>query len=154
MFGAGTWNVPTVQKSAPNLSFDTEAIPGLKQGTSYWTGAASPGYAVNAKAKNPEATLKFLTFLASADAVKAYGTSSGAITTTSNYTPTVAKALTNQAAGARSGKIYLPVVAWPRHSSDLSTELDTRMQQMIQGSIKPQDVPAALDKKLKQLDGK
>lgn len=154
MFGAGTWNIPTVQKSAPNLAFDTEAIPGMKQGTTYWTGAASPGYAINAKAKDPDAALKFLQFMANADAVKAYGTSSGAITTTSNYTPTVPAALTNQADGARSGKIYLPVVAWPRHSSELQTELNTQIQQMVQGSVKPQDIPALLDKKLKQLDGK
>ncbi|MFJ9629605.1 ABC transporter substrate-binding protein [Streptomyces sp. NPDC091280] len=154
MFGAGTWNVPSVQKSAPDLSFETEAIPGLKTGTTYWTGAASPGYAVNAKAKNPETALKFLEFMASATGVKAYGASSGAITTTSDYTPTVAAGLTNQAAGARSGKIYLPVVAWPRHSSELSAELNARMQTMVQGKIKPQDIPALLDKKLKQLDGK
>ncbi|WP_449348241.1 ABC transporter substrate-binding protein [Streptomyces shaanxiensis] len=154
MFGAGTWNVPAVQKSAPKLSFQTEAIPGITPGTSYWTGAASPGYAINPKAKNPEAALKFLEFLASPDAVKAYGKSSGAITTTSNYTPSFADSITNQALGARSGKIYLPVVAWPRHSNELSQELNTQMQQMIQGSVKPKDIPAALDKKLKQLDAK
>ncbi|MEU6222896.1 extracellular solute-binding protein [Streptomyces sp. NPDC047042] len=154
MFGAGTWNVPAVQKSAPNLSFQTEAIPGMTQGTSYWTGAASPGYAINAKAKNPEAALKFLEFLASPDAVKAYGKSSGSITTTSDYTPSFAESVTNQALGARSGKIYLPVVAWPRHSNELIQEFNTQMQQMVQGSVKPKDIPAALDKKLKQLDAK
>ncbi|MER6290889.1 ABC transporter substrate-binding protein [Streptomyces sviceus] len=154
MFGAGTWNVPTVQKSAPHLSFQTEAIPGVVPGTSYWTGAASPGYAINPKAKNPAAALKFLEFLASPDAVKAYGKSSGAITTTSNYTPSFAESITNQALGARSGKIYLPVVAWPRHSNELIQEFNTQMQQMVQGSVKPQDIPAALDKKLKQLDAK
>lgn len=154
MFGAGTWNVPTVQKSAPHLSFQTEAIPGTTPGNSYWTGAASPGYAINSKAKNPEAAQKFLEFLASPDAVKAYGKSSGAITTTSNYTPSFAESITNQALGARSGKIYLPVVAWPRHSNELIQEFNTQMQQMVQGSVKPKDIPAALDKKLKQLDAK
>lgn len=152
MFGAGTWNVPTVQQSAPHLSFDTGAIPGMNAGTTYWTGAASPGYAVNAKAKNPEAAMEFLKFMSGAAAVKAYGTSSGAITTTSNYSPVIPKGLTNQAAGARSGKIYLPVVAWPRHSSDLSSFLETQIQQMVQGKIKPQDIPASMDSKLKQLD--
>jgi raffinose/stachyose/melibiose transport system substrate-binding protein len=154
MFGAGTWNVPTVRKSAPHLSFQTEAIPGVDKGTSYWTGAASPGYAINAKAKNPEAALKFLQFLASPAAVGAYGKSSGAITTTSDYTPSFAQSVTNQALGARSGKIYLPVVAWPRHSNELIQEFNTQMQQMVQGSVKPKDIPAALDKKLKQLDAK
>ncbi|MFG2131825.1 ABC transporter substrate-binding protein [Streptomyces sp. NPDC048751] len=154
MFGAGTWNVPTVQKSAPNLSFQTEAIPGITPDNPYWTGAASPGYAINPRAKNPAAALKFLEFLASPDAVKAYGKSSGAITTTSNYTPSFAESITNQALGARSGKIYLPVVAWPRHSNELIQEFNTQMQQMVQGSVKPKDIPLALDKKLKQLDAK
>jgi raffinose/stachyose/melibiose transport system substrate-binding protein len=153
MIGAGTWNVPTVQQSAPHLSFDVGAVPGIKKGTTYWTGAASPGFAINPKAKNPEAALKFLQFMASPAAVKAYGKSSGAITTTSDYTPSIPKGLTNQAQGARSGRIYLPVANWERHPSELSQEFNTQMQHMIQGSVKPKDIPAALDKKLKQLDG-
>lgn len=92
--------------------------------------------------------------MASPAAVGAYGKSSGAITTTSTYTPSFAASITNQALGARSGKIYLPVVAWPRHSNELIQEFNTQMQQMVQGSVKPQDIPAALDKKLKQLDAK
>jgi raffinose/stachyose/melibiose transport system substrate-binding protein len=151
MFGAGTWNVPAVQKSAPSLAFQVEAVPGMTKGTSYWAGAASPGFAINAKAKNPDAALKFLTFLSSASAVEAYGKSSGAITTTSNFTPQSEAALANQAKGARAGDIYLPVVAWPRHSSDLSTEFNAQMQQMVQGKVAVADIPGLLDKKLKAL---
>lgn len=154
MFGAGDLERAHGPEERPHLSFQTEAIPGIVPGTSYWTGAASPGYAINPKAKNPEAALKFLEFLATPDAVKAYGKSSGAITTTNNYTPSFAESITNQALGARSGKIYLPVVAWPRHSNELIQEFNTQMQQMVQGSVNPQDIPAALDKKLKQLDAK
>ena len=154
MFGAGTWNIPTIQKAAPKLQFQTSAVPGLNAGTLYWSGAASPGYAVNAKAKNAAAAMKFVKFMSTAPAVEAYAKASGSITTTSNYQPTVDAALADFAKGARSGKIYLPVVAWPKHANDLSTELKAQMQQMIQGKVAAKDIPGLLDKKLAQLEGK
>jgi raffinose/stachyose/melibiose transport system substrate-binding protein len=153
MCGAGPWDVAPVQKAAPKLSFDAAAVPGINQGTSYWAGAASPGYAINAKAKNPEAALAFLQLLAGQEALKAFGISSGSITTTSNYTPTITTGLTQQAEGARSGRIYLPVVHWPRHAEDLAAELSAQLQKVIRGAGKPQHIPATLDQKLKQLDG-
>jgi raffinose/stachyose/melibiose transport system substrate-binding protein len=152
MFGAGSWDVPGVKKKAPQLAFDIGGVPGVNKGTTYWTGAASPGYAINAKAKNPETALKFLQFLASEEAIEVFGTASGSITTTSNYTPTFPEGLVNAAEGARSGRIYLGVVHWPRHAEDLATVLKTGVQQVIRGSFKPQQVLAAMDKKLKQLD--
>jgi raffinose/stachyose/melibiose transport system substrate-binding protein len=152
MFGAGTWNVPAVQKISPHLAFETEAIPGVNKGTTYWTGAPNIGYAINAKAKNPEAALTFLQFLASPDGLRTLGTALGAITTTGNYTPTVDRSVENQARGARSGRIYLGVVHWPRHAPEINTELSNQTQAMIRGTIKPQDIAAGLDKKLKELD--
>jgi len=152
MFGAGSWDVPGVQKSVPKLSFDIGGIPGVNKGTTYWTGAASPGYAINSKAKNPETGLKFLQFLASEEAIEVFGTSSGSITTTSNYTPSFPEGLVNAAEGARSGRIYLGVVHWPRHAEDLATVLKSGVQKVIRGSLKPQQILTAMDKKLKQLD--
>jgi len=152
MFGAGTWNVPTVVQSAPNLEFQTEGVPGMASGTSYWAGAASPGYAINAAAKNPDAALKFLEFMAGQQAEVAYAKSSGAITTTTSYASPVSSALETMAAATRSSKIYLPVVAWPRHSDQLAEYLDTQIQLMIQGKVKATAVPGLLDAQLKQLD--
>ena len=152
MFGAGSWDVPPVKKGAPDLDFDIGAIPGINKGTTYWTGAASPGYAINAKAKNPESGLKFLQFLASEEAIEVFGTASGSITPTRNYTPTFPEGLVNAAEGARSGRIYLGVVHWPRHAEDLATVLKTQIQRVIRGSVKPEQIAAALDKKLAQLD--
>lgn len=155
MFGAATWNMAAVQKAAPpHLSFDTAAIPGIAPGTSYWAGAAGPGHAINAKAKNLESALKLLQFLGSPDGAQAFCTSSGAITTTTDYTPTVAPVLDSFAKGARSGRIYLPVVRWPRHAQAVQAELLSQCKRLAAGLVKPQDIPLALDKKLRQLDGK
>jgi raffinose/stachyose/melibiose transport system substrate-binding protein len=152
MFGAGTWNVPTVVSSAPNLQFQTAGVPGIATGSSYWAGAASPGLAINAAAKNPDAALKFLEFMAGRDAEVAYAKSSGAITTTTTYSSPVSSGLESMAAAARSGTIYLPVVAWPRHSDQLAAFLTTQVEQMIQGKLSAAAIPATLDSQLKQLD--
>ncbi len=153
MFGTGSWDIPPVRKEAPDISFDIAGIPGINKGTAYWTGAASPGYAINTKAKNPATALKFLQFLATEEALESFGATTGSITTTSNYTPTFPAGLVSAAEGARSGRIYLGVVHWPRHGADLTGELKTQMHKMINGSVKPQQIAVALDKKLKQLDG-
>ena len=48
------------------------------------SGAASPGLAINAKAKNPEAAKKFLAFYTDAKAVAMYNKATDAITTTTD----------------------------------------------------------------------
>jgi raffinose/stachyose/melibiose transport system substrate-binding protein len=151
MIAGAPWNVGTVRKSAPNLDFSIMPVPGATGTSPYWTGAASPGYAINSHTNHLAAAEKFLTFLGSAEGAQMYSTSAGAITTTSNFVPTVDPALTEVAQGARSGKIYLTAISWPSNQSALGDELKAQIQGLAQGKATPDAVVKALDTKLKQL---
>lgn len=148
MIAGAPWNVGNVRKAAPNLDFTIMPVPGVQGNAPYWTGAASPGYAINSRSKKVAAAEKFLTFLSGAKGIELFNKSSGAITTTSNFVPTVDPALTELAAGARAGKIYLTVISWPSNQSALADELKAQIQSLAQGKQTPEGVANAMDAKL------
>lgn len=152
MISTGSWALGSVQKAAPNMDLAFMPVPG-DSGT-YWAGAVSPGYAVNAKAKNPAAAGKLVEFLQSRTGVELYQKQTAAITTTKDYTPQLAPALSSMVPAVREGKFYLPQVAWPTNSAAMNTEAVSLIQQLIQGQSTPEKVAAALDAKLNSLQGK
>ncbi|MDQ0634279.1 raffinose/stachyose/melibiose transport system substrate-binding protein [Arthrobacter pascens] len=147
MMGTGSWALGTIQQAAPNLKLDFLAVPGTS-GESYWAGAVSPGYAINAKAKDPAAAEKFVQFLQSKQGVEIYQKQTQSITTTADYTPTLDPALGTMASAVRDGKFYLPAVSWPDHSDVMSSEATALLQQAIAGKITPEDVAKGMDTKL------
>ena len=149
MTSTGSWGLGGIQTAAPALKLNFMAIPGSS--STYWTGAVSPGYAINAKTTHLAAAEKFVTFLQSAKGVSAYQKVTASITTTKNYTPTLDPALSTMATAVRSGDFYLPQVSWPTNSAALNTEATAQLQELIQGKTTPATVAADLDTKLKSL---
>lgn len=147
MVGTGSWNLGTIQQAAPNLKLDFLAVPGAS-GESYWAGAVSPGYAINAKAKDSAAAEKFVQFLQSKKGVEVYQKQTQSITTTADFTPTLDPALSTMASAVRDGKFYLPQVSWPDHSDVMNSEATALLQQLIAGKITPEDVGTGMDAKL------
>ena len=62
MIPAGPWEVSPIRKANPDLDIEMAPVPGMSGPQPYLAGAASPGLAINAKAKNPDAAKKFLAF--------------------------------------------------------------------------------------------
>lgn len=147
MIGTGSWNLGAVQKAAPNLKLEFLAVPG-SSGESYWAGAVSPGYAINAKAKNPAAAEKFVQFLQSKEGVEVYQKQTQSITTTADFTPALDPGLDSMVPAVRDGKFYLPQVSWPDHSDVMNSEATALLQQAIAGKITPEDVAKEMDAKL------
>ena len=145
MIGAGPWNLGTIRGINPEIDMNFMAVPGPNAGESFLTGAPSPGYAINAATPNLAAAETFLRFLASPQGVELYHQSSGAITTTTNYTPVLDPALDAIYAGIAAEQIYLPMTSWPRAQDSLRTEMVAKIQEMVAGSIEPVDVARALD---------
>jgi len=144
----GPWDVPTLRSSAADLDFSLARIPALSGGSVFLAGAASPGYAINAKSENQELAERFLTFLASAEVVKAQNEALGSITTTADYEPTVDPALEVVAQGVRAGDIYLPQIAWTRAEDKLNETGIAQAQLLVQGSQTPQGMAAEMDRTL------
>lgn len=147
MIATGSWALGSIQQAAPNLKLEYLPVPN-PDGARYWAGAVAPGFAINAKAKNPAAAEKFVQFLQSKKGVEIAQKQTQSITTTADYTPTLDPALGLMVQDVRAGKFYLPAVSWPDHSDVMSTEAVALIQQMITGKISPEDVAKGLDKKL------
>jgi raffinose/stachyose/melibiose transport system substrate-binding protein len=149
MIPAGPWEVSPIKKANPDLDFEMELVPGMRGADPYIAGAASPGLAINAKAKNPEAAKKFIAFYTDAKAVAMYNKATDAITTTTDFKPVIDKSLNPIVEPVRAGQIYLPQIAWQRCQDALNLEATAQLQQMVQGKTSPGDAAAALDTKLK-----
>jgi raffinose/stachyose/melibiose transport system substrate-binding protein len=152
MIGTGSWALGSIQKSAPSMNLAFMPVPG-DSGT-YWAGAVSPGYAINAKTDHGAAAGKLLEFLQSKTGVELYQKQTAAITTTKDYSPQLDEALASMVPAVREGQFYLPQVTWPTNSAAMNTEAVSLLQQLIQGQSTPEKVAAALDAKLNSLQGK
>jgi raffinose/stachyose/melibiose transport system substrate-binding protein len=148
MIPAGPWEVSPIKKANPDLDFEMAPVPGMSGPQSYLAGAASPGLAINAKAKNPEAAKKFIAFYTDATSVAMYNKATDAITTTTDFKPVIDKSLTPIVERVRAGQIYLPQIAWQRCQDALNLEATAQLQQVVQGKTSPGDAAAALDTKL------
>ena len=149
MIPAGPWEVAPIRKANPDLDFEMALVPGMSGPEPYLAGAASPGLAINAKAKNPEAAKKFIAFYTDAKTVAMYNKATDAITTTTDFKPVIDKSLIPIVEPVRAGQIYLPQIAWKRCQDALNLEATAQLQQVVQGKTSPGDAAAALDTKLK-----
>jgi len=149
MIPAGPWEIAPIRKGNPDLDMQLVPVPGMRGPEPYLAGAASPGLAINAKAKNPEAAKKFLAFYTDAKSVAMYNKATDAITTTADFKPKIDDSLVPIVEPVRSGQIYLPQIAWKRCQDALNLEATAQLQQIVQGKTSPADAAAALDTKLK-----
>ncbi|UFS59939.1 ABC transporter substrate-binding protein [Subtercola endophyticus] len=151
MIGTGSWNLATVKAGAPNMNVGFFAVPGTTSGDTYWAGAASPAYAINAKTPNLPQAEKWLAFLSSKTGSQLYNSGTSSITTTSTFTPVVDPSLTTMVPPVVGGSIYLPSEWWPSNQDALSVYTTSVLQQFIQGAIPADQVGVLLDQKLKEL---
>ena len=119
-------------------------------GEPYLAGAASPGYAINAKAKNTGGGEEVLAFL---DHARGRGDCTrrltGAITVTTDFEPKLDPALTPIVDDVRAGNVYLPQIAWKRSEDMLNVEATAQTPADGPGQgRRPSRSPHALDTKL------
>lgn len=150
IINAGPWIINAVTEANPELDFSFAPVPAIDGGKPYQAGAASPGYAINAKSDeaHQEAAKTFLTWLASPEGVELFNAETNDVTVTEAFTPEVNPIFEPMVAPIREGQLYLPMISWQRDEDVLNVEAVAQMQRMIQGQIEPEDVAAALDAKL------
>ncbi len=149
MIPAGPWEVSPIRKANPDLDIEMAPVPGESGPEPYLAGAASPGLAINAKAKNPDAAKKFLAFYTEHEVrghVQRGDRCDHDDLRLQAGDRQVADPIVEQ---VRAGKIYLPQIAWKRCQDALNLEATAQLQQVVQGKTSPCDASAALDTKLK-----
>jgi len=156
MFPGGPWNIGTLEETNPDLKFDMMPVPGPDPaGGNYFAGAPGVGFAINSKTKYKDEALLFLQFLASEEGLKAFEKGTGALITANGYEGTIHPAMMNAYKnGLMAGKIYLPMVSWPRHQEALRSQFVVSMQDLAVGKVTPEQVTEALDKKFKEMENK
>jgi raffinose/stachyose/melibiose transport system substrate-binding protein len=151
-YGSGPWDSPGILADNPKLDFEMYPVPGPTASQSYWCGAPTEGWAVNAKSKNLPGALKFLAFLASPAALKLYGSQSGQIITTNNVVTPVAPELALCAKAARSSEYYYTGISWPAPIADaLGNVANAQFELLIQGKVTPAQLEANMQAAVKQL---
>lgn len=152
MTTTGPWNVNTINDINPDLNWEFAGVP-QPDGVPFFSGNASPGWAINVKAAQPEAAQTFLAFLASAEGVEVFQKETQSLSTTSNYEPEIAPVLAPNLLALQEGRVYLPQAAWTRQQNALNVEAVAQLQNLAQGALTAAEVGAALDAKLAQLGG-
>jgi raffinose/stachyose/melibiose transport system substrate-binding protein len=152
-YASGPWDSPGILADNPKLDFEMYPVPGATAASqSYWCGAPTEGWAINAKSKNLPGALKFLEFLASPEALKLYGSQSGQIITTTNVTTPVAPELTLCGKAARASTYYYTGISWPAPIADaLGTVANAQFELLIQGKVTPAQLEANMQAAMKRL---
>ena len=151
-YASGPWDSPGILADNPKLDFEMYPVPGLTAGQSFWCGAPTEGWAINAKSKNLPGALKFLEFLATPAALKLYGSQSGQIITATNVMTPVAKEISLAAKAARSSEYYYTGISWPAPIADaLGNVANAQFQLLIEGKVTPAQLAANMDAAVKRL---
>lgn len=147
---AGGWTVSSILEAAPEMSWSFAQIPGVDGREPYAAGAASPGYAINSASdqEHQEAAKVFLAWLASPEGTELIFEQTGDVTVTSDFEPQVDPHFEPLVDNIRSGRIYLPMIAWERSEDVLNVEAIAQLQRMVTGEITPRQMASALDAKL------
>ena len=140
MVGMGPWSIATVRKSNPKLKFKIAPIPYQQAGQEYLTGAPSPGYSINAAARNKPAAEKFVTWMTTPAAAKVLNEGSAAnnmYTTkgTEEINSKLDPALQPITKLVEAGKIYLPATSYPEYQNQMTQQLKTGLQEVVQGKL-------------------
>ena len=148
MITFGPWSVGPLKEAAPDMDFAVAPVPAVPGGEPFLAGAASPGYAINAKSDKIDQAKTLIECLVSAEGVEQFQKISNDITVTSDYEPVLDPSLEAIVEDVRAGNVYLPMIAWTRSEDVLNVEAVAQIQQMVQGTVTPQEAAAALDQKL------
>ncbi|WP_335988328.1 ABC transporter substrate-binding protein [Glycomyces sp. MUSA5-2] len=143
----GSWGIGSIIDGAPDLDFQFEAVPGFA-GQPFWSGAVSPGLALNTKAKHPDAAKVFLEWMSTEPGVSFYQSENQFISTVKDYEPELPAQLGDLVPAVQDGQYYLPAVSWIDHNDALSGEANALVQQLATGDIEPADVGKGMDAKL------
>ena len=101
----GTFQLATIQKAAPaGTAFTMTALPATDDPAQFkMAGAAGASFGVNAKTKNKDLAMRFLTFMAQPETMNLWATTGGSLPAFANdaftASPTLAEFITYQKAG-------------------------------------------------------
>lgn len=141
----GNWVVALLKGKNPSGTFELKVLPATDEpATFFMPAAAGAGYGVNAKAKNKELALKFISYLMSPEGMTVFNKKQGSLPALANTGYTVDPALADVAKFINDGKT-VPFMdqLWP--NAKVQQTMLSGLQEIFSGQSTPDKVLAAMD---------
>lgn len=153
MIPSGPWNISTLQKLNPKLSYKCMGIPGTEKGNIWYDGAVDVGFCVNAASSDKNKTLAktFLSFMATPEGEKAFFDGYGSTIIAKGYESPTNDIMKDAVAAFKSGKTYIPMGDWTSYSEALRNTYLTSLQDCLVGKIQPDQVSKNMQNTLKKM---
>jgi raffinose/stachyose/melibiose transport system substrate-binding protein len=137
----------------PNINVGVFPMVGTNAGTKFLYGAVNVGIAVNSKTQHKEEALQFLNFMSKAEELQKYQKVTGFLLGVPGVDYTIDPAF-NEIKDMyvnNKAQLYVPQVNFGANSAAILNELVKGTQDVLSGGAKPEDVPARMDAKRKEL---
>lgn len=151
MILSGSWNCGTIDQINPELNYECMGIPGTEAGNIYYNGCVNVGLCINKNAQNPEIAEAFLAFCATPEGLKAQHDGYNGFMIATGYEPEVRPELADAVAAVKDGKFYIPMADWLTYTESLRLTYLASLQDVLVGSITPEEAAARLDAKLAEV---
>lgn len=141
----GNWVVALLKNKNPNGNFELKVLPATDEpATFYMPGAAGAGYGVNAKAKNKDLALKFISYIMSPEGMTVFNKKQGSLPALADTGHAIDPALADVAKFINDGKT-VPFMdqLWP--NAKVQQTMLSGLQEIFSGQSTPDKVLAAMD---------
>ena len=145
----GNWVIALLKGKNASGKFTMKALPATDDPTGFlMPAAAGAGYGVNAKAKNKELALKFITFVMSPEGMKTFNEAQGSLPTLAGAGTTVDPGLTELTTYVKDNKT-VPFMdqLWP--NAKVQQTMLSGLQEIFSNQSTPDKVLAAMDQDYK-----
>src|SRR4051812_30974927 len=146
----GNWVIALLKKQNPTGNFSMKALPATDDPATFlMPAAAGAGYGVNAKAKNKELALKFITFVMSPEGMKLFNTKQGSLPTLPNAGTTVDPGLTELTTFVKDNRT-VPFMdqLWP--NAKVQQTMLSGLQEVFSNQATPDEVLKSMDAEYKK----
>jgi len=145
----GNWVISLLKGKNPSGKFTMTALPATDDPATFlMPAAAGAGYGVNAKAKNKELALKFITFVMSPEGMKTFNEAQGSLPTLAGAGTTVDPGLTELTTYVKDNKT-VPFMdqLWP--NAKVQQTMLSGLQEIFSNQSTPDKVLSAMDQDYK-----
>jgi raffinose/stachyose/melibiose transport system substrate-binding protein len=146
----GNWIIGLLKQKNPNGKFTMKALPATDDPATFlMPAAAGAGYGVNAKAKNKDLALKFITFIMSPEGMKLFNTKQGSLPTLPNAGTTVDPGLTELTTFVKDNRT-VPFMdqLWP--NAKVQQTMLSGLQEVFSNQATPDEVLKSMDVEYKK----
>jgi len=149
---SGPWAVNTFMQKNPDLQLGLFPFVGSTADRDYTVGAVNVGLAISSQAKNSAAAEAFINFVGSPEGLAIYQKITGNFIGVKDVSYTIDRVMEAIRPFAESGSFAFPPIDWT-YTTTLAPMLGKGIQEIVLGTMTPEDLVKQLDDEQAQLSG-